>query len=338
MYIHLFFALIFCSMTACQGELPELARANEQFTQGAKLEALQMYEDIIKRYPDHPSSKEAKVQLEKMYYDSAMKMASSNPFSSYRIIEQQLRLFPDGVLAKKAESFKSRIQDEAFAYQKREKIAQDFCNKAREQQQVLLWREYKKEYPKGACEREAEDALRDIEKNLCVQAREKDPTLWAQYLKDFPQGSCVAEAKEKSIRVDMTVEQLQNLQVRMKECTRLSDKCSRLHERFSELVRKKETDYLRGSYYAYLNNWLSAYDDASKSTSKILEEYRKQGFDTADVQKDVQKICVDACANNQADLRDLKSCVISFDQQSAERWGEYIRDFPNGACASIAQP
>lgn len=324
-------------MTACQGSLPELSRAKEQYEQGAKLEALQMYEDIIKRYPDHPNAQEAKQQLERMYFDAANAIVSSNPLSAYTILEQQLRLFPDGGLAMEAKKLHNRIENEALVFQKKEAQALALCQKSRKTQQVSLWREYTKNYPTGDCAREAEDSIRDLEKIFCAKAREGSPALWEQYLKDFPQGSCAQEAKEKSIRKALNPEHTQSLRIHTKECRRLAEKCPRLQERFVELVRKKETDYLRGSYYAYLKNWISAYEDASKEANTQLDSLEKEGFDVADVRKEAQKDCVDSCSENKDSLRDLKSCVLAFDTQTKERWDEYVREHPNGACVSIAR-
>ena len=69
-----------------------------------------------------------------------------------------------------------------------------------------------------------------------------------------------------------------------------------------------------------------------------LERLRSEGFNTSPLVDKVTKTCVQACAQNQKELSDLKYCVLAFDEQSPERWSEYVKTFPGGACSSIARP
>ena len=336
MTIHTFFSLFL--FAACQSELPELSRAKEQYAQGAKLEALQMYEDIIKRYPNHASSKEAKILLEDMYFEAAKNAALKNPLSAYRIAQKQIEMFPDGSKTKETKLFLEEIQPEAMIYEKKQKAEETLCTQAKSSRSVSIWRQYLQEYPSGVCARQADDALRELDRKQCAKAREGSPTLWLAYLEDFPQGLCHKEAQENSVRKEATKEQTSTLEAQMKECSRLAEKCPRLHERFNELIQKKETDYLRGSYYAYLKNWLSAYNDSANLGKKELLRLGSEGFDVSSLETKYKNICVQACAQNQNELKDLKSCILAFDAQSSDEWKEYLQKFPKGACASIARP
>lgn len=336
MSIHIFFSLFIFS--ACQSELPELSRAKEQHAQGAKLEALQMYEDIIKRYPQHPSSTEAKVLLEDMYFEAAKIASKDNPLSAYRIVQRQLQKFPNGTKSKEAKVFLEKIQPSALAFQVKQKEEEDLCKKAQSSQNVVDWRAYITRYPTGSCIRQARDEIRELDKKSCIEAREGSPVLWQNYIENFPQGSCLKEAQEKSVRKDMSNDDRLIMKIYIRECSRLAEKCPKLHERFNELIQKNETDYLRGSFYAYLKNWLSAYNDTSSQMKADLSRLNEEGFDTSIFQDEYNQICVQACAQNQKDLADLKSCVLAFDAQNSEQWKKYLEDHPKGACTAIARP
>lgn len=336
MTIHIFFSIFL--FTACQSELPELSRAKEQYAQGAKLEALQMYEDIIKRYPNHSSAAEAKQLLETMYVEAAKSAALENPSSAYKIAQKQLRTFPNGAKAKETKSFIEEIQPKALLFEKKQKAELELCTQAKSSNDISLWRRYLQEYPSGVCARKADDEIRELDKKQCANARKGSPTLWRTYLENFPQGLCHKEAEQNSVRKEITNEQISVLDPHLKECSRLAEKCPRLHERYKELIQKNEMDYLRGSYYAYLKNWLAAYNDSAKLGKDALMLLGEEGYDISSLEVEYNETCVQACAQNQNDFTDLKACILAFDAQSSEQWKDYTQKFPKGACVAIARP
>jgi hypothetical protein len=309
-YINLFFSFLYISfLFGCQSELPELTRAKELHDRGSKLEALQIYEDILLRYPENPASDKAKSALEGLYHEAAAIIRSSDPQAAYRLTKKQLELFPQGDFSTDAKKQIIALQTEADVYLAAQKKQKKMCTTAQQSPSALLWRVYLKEYPNGLCYREAREGLRDIEKSLCEKARAGQVRLWRTYLEDFPEGSCAEEAKSKSILNQLPEQEKLVVVPLLKECKRLAEKCPKLNERYQSLVQQKELKYLRGSYYAYLNKWLDAYDIAGDSLNAKLASFEQQGLDVASARTEYQIACVEACALNQKIRIEIRDCT-----------------------------
>ena len=328
-------------MFACQTELAELTRAKELQDRGAKLEALQIYEDILVRYPEHPSAEQAKSSLEGLYRDASSTIRGVDPDAAYRLTQRQLELFPNGEFSTEAKGQLSALKDESRIYLIAKEKQKKMCTTAQQTPSVVLWRDYLSQYPNGLCYREAREGLRDIERSLCEEARAGQVGLWREYLEEFPEGSCAEEAKSKSILNPLPEKERANVVPLLKECKRLAEKCPKLNERFSSLVQQKELQYIRGSYYAYLTKWLDAYEMAAVEVNKKLISLEQQGFDISSEQTEYQLICIEACAPNQKVRDEIRDCKFALDasgEQSSQLWQEYLIKYPNGACVSLAKP
>ena len=74
------------------------------------------------------------------------------------------------------------------------------CEKAREKENLKLWKKYLKSFPEGQCAEEAKKFIEEYPKKqdaeACEKARkENDKKEWEKYLKEHPEGLCAEEAK-----------------------------------------------------------------------------------------------------------------------------------------------
>lgn len=337
MTFHIFSSFLsYLLFVACKSDLDEYLRAQDLQHNGAKLEALKMYEDIVKRYPNHPDAQKSKQELEILYHEAAIQ--TKNPYHALLITKKQLETFPEGQFAQEARLGLPKLQHEAQKHIEQLQIEKELCAEAKKTMSVEVWRKYIQMYPHGECYRDAEQSILDIEKKLCSNARKGDYLLWKLYLESFPSGTCAEEAKSMLVQKEPTEEDMTHISTYRKECRRLAEKCPKLEERFQTLIEKKEFSYLQGSYFAYLNNWLEAYNSAAQAAQLAILELEKSGYRVDSIRQQVQIECVDSCAPNTITLKDVELCkksASSTPEEASTLWKEYEQQFPRGGCLAL---
>ena len=339
-FLHIFFPYLIFAI-GCQGDLPELQRAIELQEKGNKLKALQMYEDIIERYPNHESTSIAKEKLENIYNETANKVRTLNPEAAYIITNAQLELFPKGEYAKDAENRFDDLEIEKDKYVAIKKEDNTACKMAKKNAKAKDWNIYLDSFPNGDCSREAKEEIRRMDSTLCSRAQKGGPNEWREYLQEFPSGKCAEEAKGKSKQVPLTPDKKTEFDKLISDCSRKAQKCQMLQDRFNDIIIKGEIEYLTGPYYSWLSRWLETVDLAKDTVQNKVQNDTKAGFDMGGVISNYETKCADICATNYTHLSDILACQeakMSRGVQQAEKWEKYLELYPKGGCSKIAKP
>ena len=151
------------------------------------------WKTYLENFPGGKCAKEAENSLENMDQKACEYAKKANTQESWNYYLESLS-YPVDYRVRESwdyylENFpKAKCIAEAKAF-----FDQSTCEKAREENNLLLWKAYLKEFPEGQCAAEAKETL---EKLSCEEARkENDYYDWERYLKDYPNGKCIKEAK-----------------------------------------------------------------------------------------------------------------------------------------------
>ncbi|MEC7983759.1 MAG: hypothetical protein VX278_01265 [Myxococcota bacterium] len=293
--------LLFISMfLACQNELAEMTRANELLDKEKKLEALRIYEDVKRRYPDTQDAKSADERIERIYNNAAKSAQKESLQNALKITQVQLQRWPRGLYAAEASNRKSALEDAI---------------------------------------KEDERLLRE-DRKLCEETKKiRTVEAWQTYLASFPTGICHEEGQKKVRLRPAEEEEIASLREILPRCTEMIEECKRLSGRYEDLRAKNEVSYLQSTFYDYLSIRVEQFVLAKQEGEAFVESLYQNDVDTVSLIAELNQTC-SGCSENMLQLKELQACkeaMATEGDASKPLWESYLNDFPDGSCQRIAK-
>ncbi|MBO4699596.1 hypothetical protein J5690_08330 [bacterium] len=235
------------------------------------------------------------------------------------------------------------------------------CEKAREKENLKLWKKYLKSFPEGQCAEEAKKFIEEYPKKqdaeACEKARkENDKKEWEKYLKEHPEGQCAEEAKaapdniacEKARKENDKKEWEKYLKefpngLCAEEAKAAPDSiaCEKAKKDHSpEGWKKYLNDYPNGKCADYAKNFFA--DGAKKRDTNACQNARnaRETRKKDAWEKYLKEFPDGQCAEEAKILLDKDACeeAKALPEKIKKRaWEKYLKEFPDGQCAEEAK-
>ena len=297
--------------------------------QGRDDEALDIYEEVLRNYPNSAAADEATAELQKMYEEYSTKK-STTPKEKVLINQKIIERWPESKLGERARMRLQKLQAQVSDSVVDDDLPLDLPvgdtptpdseNVQLAEPNAPLEPEQEIE-PQAVPEEVAQPAV--VEPELSV-AEPESP--------DASEDRSEARDKEPDSREELGSDYRRQVDEVVRECDSIGQRCETMKSRFGVLrTQPHHETYFLEKYFGILKNVLTRLDSVTTQRTELLAAFEERNV-SADSWKDkMSTACSSICTGNRSQYRDLTLCKSAVAGKTA--WADYFAAYPDGACS-----